>query len=69
MACKVALEVRDSVIGIAEGWTVRDSVVGIAEGWTVRESNPGRGREFSHPSTSTLGLTHRPKQWILIDWC
>jgi hypothetical protein len=52
MTRKVALEVRVSVGGIAEDWT-------------VRESNPGRGQYFSHPSISALGPIHPPIQWVL----
>ena len=44
----------------------RDSSVGIATltGWTVRGSNLSVGRDFPHPSKSTLGLTQLPVQWV-----
>jgi len=34
---------------------VRDS--SVATGWAVRGSNPGRGRDFPHPSRPALGST------------
>jgi hypothetical protein len=45
---------------------VRDSAVGIATryGLDGPGSNPGRGRDFTHPSRPGLSSTQPPIQWI-----
>ena len=44
-----------------------DNVVKIATPYgldDLRESNPGGGRDFPHPSSTALGLTQPPVQWV-----
>ena len=40
------------------------SVQRLATGWTVRGSNPGRGRDFLHPSIPAVGPTQAPIQRV-----
>ena len=50
------------MVGVRVG--CRDSVVGIATGWSVRGSNPGRGRDFPCPTRPAPRSTQPPVQWV-----